>query len=357
MALLLPRKPRISETIPTKLVTNRREILELGGKSTIALLLAGKFAHGEDGHSPELDRLKETEFHKQDTMYKEIAAIGIQRYYDSRPNKEKAFFTEQEVKEGNGACACCSDDGNTEYTNAETGKKMLLIRTPGSWILDALNRADKNPFAPEFVDQVADEALAANVRIFTGHAGCGAGKAVLVARLHVLGKIKDPKNITKEVEEMYLTPAKIDAYTHAFAQAVTKHMQVKAPERDIQSDFIRKLNRPPFHVGRSLWLTDIDEFDASYPELPQGYVERTGGKENVSGAIKHAEVLESIAFDEKNSVGKMFSTNREEQFVLFTIAETQGRFDLLMQRAEKSRDELEKSTREKTRVEGLLRRK
>lgn len=308
-----------------------------------------KMADHQDHHlSPERKALIQKHWHDQDAVYEKISKMGMQKYYDALPDKERAFFTAVEIAAGKGKCSCCSDEGKTEYDNAE-GRPMLLIRTPGSGILHALDRDDKNPFDPEFVDQSARELLEADVTVHTGHAGCGAAKAALKAWLFAQGN-------TGEAE--HLTQNQVDAFAQKWAVAVTKKMQELAPEKAgaIRADFIVKLDRPKeIHRARILYLTDDDTFNAKYRGLPQGFVERTGGKKDLGKVLDHADILRQIAFDPSHGFGTKFEEEPSRQFVICCIAKDDPRLAELMEKTKDSAKKLPPDVQKKVRVEGFVR--
>src|SRR3989344_5529812 len=71
----------------------------------------------EEDLPPELQALREKYWFDQQPMYEKIAEQGIQKFYDSLPDKEKAFFTPEQIEAGHGICACCSDGRIQSYQN------------------------------------------------------------------------------------------------------------------------------------------------------------------------------------------------------------------------------------------------
>ena len=303
----------------------------------------------------ELQALIDKHWASQDTMYAEISRMGFQKYFDSLPNKEQAFFTSTYVR-SHEKCACCSDEGNTRVIG-KNHENEVLIRTPGSGILQSVHERDKDPFGDAFIERTAREALQAGVRHFTAHSGCGAAKKSLIEWLAAQGKIANPKKVIMEEEGQYLQPAQIDAFADEWAKAVTKKMQEIDPDhaKDIHEDMLKNLDRPAIHIARCLYLTDIDELDSSFKGLPQGFVERTGGKENLKDVLDHIDTLTGIAFGPDGFGGK-FSPKPEEQFVICCIARTPERLQKLKEDMQKKVDSLkEEEDRKCIRIDGFVR--
>ena len=259
----------------------RDAIAFVGGAAALQLLLA-KNADADEHHlTKELEELIDREWHGKDGIndknFAEIAAVGMQRFYETRKNPQEAFFSAEEITAGKDICACCSDEGNTEVRNG-SGEKMMLLRSPGAGILDALDLDDKDPFNAKFMEEKALAAVDAGVTKICSHVGCGAAKAVFDARIQWLkeqGKTAEVEVLEKEGSE---------AFAKRWAKAMATCMQGIAKKIGIShadaihADSIEKLNRPKeIHVARMIYVTDDDTLDSSYPEFPKGFVERTGG--------------------------------------------------------------------------------
>lgn len=306
-------------------------------------------AHAAEDHhlSSELRALIEKHWHDQDAVYEKIAEAGMQKYYNDLPNKEKVFFTPEEIEAGHGKCSCCSDEGNRKYVNGGD-HPMLLIRTPGSGILQALDLVDKNPFDPKFIEQTAQELLDTGVTVQTAHAGCGAAKAVLKAWLVEKGKMQEAE---------HLTQSDVDAFAKEWAMTVARKMKELSPDRtsDIRSDFIAQLDRPKeIHRARILYLTDDDAFNANYEGLPQGFVERTGGKDDLKDVLDHVDILRSIAFDEGHGFGTKFGEKAPEQFVICCVARNEQRLKKLKDDAGAKVRSLAPDVAKRVRIDGFL---
>jgi len=347
----------ISPDLSSLQVDRRGFVLGMG--SAAALLSVGEVARAWEHLSPELKNLIKERWHAQDTMFQEITKGGFQTFYEHLGEGKKNVFLPKEAAKV-GTCACCSDEGNRKYTST-SGEKMKLVRTPGSGILRVLDNDCKgpggklSPFSRTCIDAVAREALASGVTVFTGHAGCGAAKAVFIAWREDQGMSREEAANVKSEE--------VDAFASKWAMHVTMRMQEitrtegRVSPQSIRTDFIRKLDRPKeIHVARCLYLTDTDDFDASYQGLPQGFVERTGGKDNLDNVLSHVEILRRIAFDDVHAFGIMFSEKPEEQFVICCVAESEARLKLLKDHAEKQIARIEpEEMRKKVRVDGFVR--
>jgi hypothetical protein len=298
----------------------------------------------EKDHLKKVEELINEKWEVQNEMYGEIATVGFQEYYESRPDKEKAFFTPEQIAAGLGACECCSDEGNRHYRNKETDCDMLLKRVPGSGILRAFDREDQNPFADDFITEIAQECIDDGVTVFTGHHLCGAFKEVY-------------NNWLKKQGMPPAKQAELDKKCQEWTELVVKRMKELAPEKadSIKADFIEKLDRPEeIHVARCLYLTDLDEFNAGYDGLPQGFVERTGKKDDLSKVLNHADILRKIAFDKAHAFGGKFSTKASEQFVICCVTDDPKRLKILIEKAKATVAGLDKDAQKKIRVEGLL---
>lgn len=304
-------------------------------------------------HEKERSELIERLWPLEQPIYDKIAHIGMQRFFDALPDKNQAFLSPKQIAEGAGVCACCADEGIRKVPN-QNGKLMLLLRTPGSGILHALHRSDKDPFAPEFLRQFAKEQADLGVTVFTAHAGCGAAKAVFQARVEYL------QQQGKDSEAKKLQELGLDAWAKSWAKAVSENMLLVAKEHviphatNIRSDFIVKLDRPSaLHPARCLYLTDDDAFNAAYSCLPQGFVERTGGA-NLDTILAHVDVLRSIAFDTHHGFGAKFSEKPGEQFLICAIAKSPYRLSALQARAKKALETLPVDIQKKIRIEGIF---
>jgi hypothetical protein len=209
-------------------------------------------------------------------------------------------------------------------------------------MIQAKDRQDKNPLAPDFVLWVAKEVLSQDGTIFAGHKGCGAGKAILAQRMHVLKKIKDPVHPTKEEEAQYLSPDKVDSIVQEFTDLVVAQMKILAPEKadKISGKFIENLARPPnLHPGRCLYLTKIKNLDTTCPGLPRGYVETVLHIDNLADSLDHAEILCDIALGD-HGVGPKVTEDPSKQFIICCIGETGKELDLLKRDAQAKIDSL-----------------
>lgn len=294
----------------------------------------------------ELQKLMNQHWEKQNAMYAKIAekGVGFQGYYNALLNKEKAFFTPEEIDAGHGKCECCSDEGIRHYDPKKSAHDMMLVRTPGSGILQVLDTDDQDPFADNCIKDTAKEALAAGVTVFTAHAGCGAFKAVYNNWLKKQGM---PEASSEE----------LDKRATLWAQLVVAKMRDLVPEKadSITADFIATLERPSsIHIARCLYLTDLDEFNAGFDGLPQGFVERTGRAENLKDILDHADVLRKIAFDPHHGFGTKFTFEKAEQFVMCCVTDTPERLAILITKAEEAVHALDQDVCGKIRVEGLL---
>ncbi len=341
----------------------RRTFLAAGITSFISLVhgrIGGIEARADDkadAHE-DLEKLIDKEFHAQDETYERIAEVGMQGYYDELPNKSDLFLSPQEMKEANGVCSCCSDEGIRKYTEKDSDKRMMLIRTPGSGMLKVLTREDKDPFAREFIDATAKEQLELGVTVFTSHIGCGAAKAVFNARVIFL------RSNGKEAEANRLLERGSDTWAQDWAQAVSKRMREMGKEQSIKhadsihADFIDHLDRPKsIHNARGLDLVDKYPFNADAftvkPKkgLPPAFVEHAGTADKES--ITDVQALSSIAFSD-HGFGRKFSAERSKQFLLTAIAENQQRVNVLMARLEKAKQGFPEENRNKVRVEGIV---
>jgi hypothetical protein len=333
-----------------------------------SVVAAAEKEQGRHLTAEEVRALIEKEWNAQNATFETISRDGMQKYYDSRPDKKDAFFTVEQIKKGNGACACCSDEGCRKYTNG-TGEKMKLIRTPGSGILDAIDLKDKDPFNAAFIDKNARAALMRGATVFSYHENCGAAKGVFEARIAWLkenGKAKEAAALEAE------GPL---AFNKRWAEEVTARMreiaaELKLPHATrIKTGFISKemMDRPPeIHRARILYVTDDDEFDASYKGLPQGFVEGTGGPEgDLKTVLSHVDILRRIGFSEDHGFGTKFSEKPSEQFVICCMAQSQERLDVIMAHARQQvatlTDKLEgealeqaKAVQKKIRIDGFV---
>lgn len=347
---------RYNADVPPRIGVNRREFMGslMRNMGVYAFMvwsaLTTNFGGAEEvamhTGKKNIQRLIDDSWESQDEVYSAISVLGFQRYYNKLPDKKMAFFSPEDVATAE-RCSCCSDEGNTQVLSAK-GKKEILIRTPGSGILQALDVPGKNPFDPDFINKVAQEAVDNGVTHFTAHSGCGAAKAVLIAWLMEQG---DSDKIAS------LTQKDIDDFADEWARAVTKKMKELDPKRAeiIHEDLLKNLDRPTeIHVARCLYLTDVDEFDASYRGLPQGFVERTGEKEDLHDVLNHVDVLRSIAFDEEHGFGKKFGIAAQEQFVICCIARTSARLEKLKTDAKKKVQSLPPEIAKKIRIDGFL---
>ncbi len=342
-------------------VLSRRALLAMGAGAVIAGTRARFGSASALADEPrqkkvldehELHTLIDREWDKQNPVYERIAKIGMQEHYDSLPDKDDVFLKDAEIKEANGVCSCCSDEGIRKYTDKDSGKRMMLIRTPGSGILHALSRPDKNPFAPEFIEGIAKEQLELGVTVFTSHIGCGAGLAVFNAYLLSL-RMQGRADQAGRLEKRGL-----DAFVRDWAEAISKRMRAMAKEQSIKhadsihTDFIDHLDRnSAFHSARLFDLVDDDRFNADC-SLPPAFVEHAGTN-NTEQGITDITTLSDIALGE-DGFGPHFSKNPEEQFILCAIARTQQRLNILMARAEKAHGKFKPGIREKIRVEGIM---
>ncbi len=340
-----------SEALPKQ--SNRRHFL---AQVTAPFALAVQRALGAEkfttDHGKEHSELIDRSWAREQTTYSQIARVGMQRFFDVLPDKQAAFLSSKEIAEGAGVCACCADEGIRKVSNPN-GKPMMLLRTPGSGILHALDRSDKDPFAPEFLQKVAQEQVDLGVTVFTAHAGCGAAKAVFQAHMNYLQQQGNTAAV-KKLQELGL-----DTWAKSWAKAVSEKMLAAAKDHaiphaeKIRSAFISELDRPSaLHPARCLYLTDDDTFNAAYHGLPQGFVERTGGI-HLDTVLAHVDVLRSIAFDTHHGFGAKFSRKPEEQFIICAIAKSPQRLDALKARARTALQKLPPDIREKIRIEGI----
>lgn len=340
---------------------NRRGFLKL---SAIAALLTGangrpvtadevkKILEGRENH--DLHELIEKSWEVQNSAYEKIAEIGMQKFYENLPDKDEAFFDRKERLEAHGMCACCSDEGNRKYS--KNGRNMRLMRTPGSGMLHAVSRDDKDPFAPDFIDALAEELEVEGVTVVTGHAGCGAAKAVWKER------IKQLRAEDKMAEAEQLEKKGSDAFASEWADAVASKVKEKAQAlgvahaNEIKSDFIKKLDRPEqIHVARAIYVTDTNDLDASYEGLPQGFVEYTG-KAPLKTVLAHVDVLRNIAFDPDHAFGTKFSEKPEEQFLICCVTEeTPEKLNILKAHAAQAVKGLPADVQRKIRIDGFVR--
>lgn len=303
---------------------------------------------------PDLHELIEKSWEAQNATYEKIAQVGMQQFYEDLADKDEAFFDRKERLEAHGMCVCCSDEGNRKYS--KNGHNMRLMRTPGSGMLHAVSRADKDPFAPDFIDSTATELEEEGVTVVTGHAGCGAAKAVWKERM------KQLQSEGKTSEAKQLEDKGPDAFAKEWASAVASKIREKAQNlgvphaNEIKSDFITKLDRPAeIHVARAIYVTDTNDLDASYKGLPQGFVEYTG-KTRLETILAHVDVLRSIAFDPDHAFGTKFSEKLEEQFLICCVTEeTPEKLNILKAHAANAVKSLPADVQKKIRIDGFVR--
>lgn len=335
MSIEQPRAVPSEKTFKDRLSDLRKWVL--GDKKSDDTQFIKKPDEKEAHVDHELETLINQEWDRQQHYFDGIKKLGMQAYYAGLPDKEKAFFTKEEMKKG--WCACCSDEGNRRFLGGKDhAEKLPLVRTPGSWILKALDPKYSGPFDPKCIEDVAKEAKEAGITVFTGHAGCGAAKAVLIAWKKQQGE-KDPK----------VTPEEVDAFAKKWAEAVAEQLHV-------QPEFITKLQRPEkIHVARCLYITDIKEFDASYEGLPQGFVLNIGKEDNLAKVMDHGDILRNIAYDKGHGFGNKFGTRPEEQFVVICIAKDAKRLGELTAAAKKKMESLPPAIAKTVRVDGFTR--
>ncbi len=349
----------LPDTIDTDIVrpenvTRRTFLGRLGSYAAAAGLAMKGIASADDHHTQDgLAKLRRESWESQNEIYEQIARLGMQKFYDglSEQDKVTVFFTPEEVEAGHGRCACCSDEGNRRYRLKDETHDMMLIRTPGSGILLALDTEDKDPFAPAFLQSTAQDALNAQVTVFTGHKGCGAAKAVFNTHIKYLrekGRVAEAEKLEQEGS---------DAFAKRWADAVADMMRrLATPESapHIQSDFITKLDRPAeIHVARSIYLTEEDRFNAANTALPQGFVEHVDPNK-LTVTLSHADILRSIAFDKEHGFGQEFTDKKSERFFMISIAHTQEELRMLMLRSYQARDEMPKVDRDRVQIEGFV---
>jgi|GEM_PF-5363804 len=337
-----------------RMPVSRRQALLTGGLMAISAFFGGKtkdLMGAEPDENAEHKKLRKL-WEAQDPMYEKIAEGGMQKYFDNLPDKDKAFFSGEELHQMEGMCSCCSDERITQYTGKDSDKKMQLLRTPGSGMLLAMNRADKNPYAKEFIESTAKEQLELGVTVFTAHLGCGAAKAVFNARILFLRMQGD------KAQADALEMRGPDAWAHDWANAVADRMRAMAQELGvkhmgkIRADFIEQKDFKGPHFGRGLaMLLGKDNYNAAYRGVPQWYVEHMGS--NLESDIDHANVLRQIAFDHHHSVGEFFNEEPKNQFLLVPIAATRAQINIVVAHAEKRRKTLG-TDKDKVRVDPIL---
>lgn len=290
-------------------------------------------SHTEHHLSPEQAELLEQYWAADQQAFDEIAEIGFQEYVKKHNLAQKHLVFTPAEAETMEVAFCCSDEGIEDHDH-------ILVRTPGSLMIQAKDREDKNPLAPDFVDWVAKEALGQDATLFKGHTRCGAGREILKGWLHAQRKIKDPP--TKGEQEKYLSWDQVDAFVQAFTDLVVRRMQELAGGKAdrISGGFIEKLTRPSsLHPGRCLYLTNVKNFDSTCPGLPRGYVETILHIDNLTDALDHIEVLSDIALGD-HGVGSKVTEEPSKQFVICCIAETQEELHLLKKDAQVKIDAL-----------------
>lgn len=308
---------------------------------------------GDENHDEEkIHALIDEYWEKQNPVFDKIHELGgMQQYFDSLEDHDEAFMTQQEIDEG-GACSCCSDEGNTKVENTE-GRKMQLLRSPGSGILDATDLPDCDAFSRDFITSTARAAVDAGVTVFSSHKGCGAAKAVFDARIQCL-RAQEKLGEARELEEKG-----VDAFAQEWTKAVVKEMRLYAKElklstsENMRDTFIEKLHRPEIHIARIIYVTDMDEFDSSYEGLPQGFVERTGGTD-LSKVLRHVEVLRRIGFNDEHGFGTKFSEKPGSQFIICCVAHSRNRFDVLRAHARQQVEKLPADVQRKIRIDGFI---
>jgi hypothetical protein len=337
------------------LLTRRKALITGIGVAGAALGLSDRHIQAEEvDHHKVQEALIKKHWEMQDEVYGKIADVGMEDYFHSLPDKEEAFFSKEEAEKAEGITECCSDEGIREV-RSEDGEKMILERTPGSGILHAISREDKNPFAPEFIEETALNLVESGVTEVSSHTLCGALAAVYNARLIYL-RSKGMEAQAKHLEEMGSEEwgrRWTDAVV-AKMKEISKGLGKKGSER-IRSRFIDKLDRPKtLHPARDLYIVDSRRFDASYKGLPQGFVEHPERHVHLDKLLSHVDVLRSIAFDTEHGMGSQFNTEPKNQFLITVIAETRERIAIIQAHAEKKLKELPKEDAERIRIEGVL---
>lgn len=292
-------------------------------------------------------------WNSQNDIYKEISDLGMQSLYRKRADRNKAFLSPEEIKKGGGKCVCCSDEGCRAYRSKGASADMLQERLPGSGVLGALNIDSKDPFDPGFITMVARHHLSQKITVVTSHEGCGAFTAVYNNWLKVTGK---PQAEDEEVNAKAAEWAeRVASKMNELKKLEPKNIPPDYP--DVAADFIslKKMDRPAeFHDARILYITDIEEFNASYKGLPKGFVLMTERTENLQSVIGDANVLRGIAFG-KHGFGKKFTDKKGEQFVLCFVTDREDRLTKLFTAGMEYVRGLPEDLKGRIKVETLLR--
>ncbi len=302
----------------------------------------------------------EEEWKKSRPFFENVAEVGgWEKWYQSLSENEQAklFFTADELEKNPYKQATCSDEGiipGVEGSNV--GADRLLYQRPGSGMLGALDRDDKNAFAEDFIESVAREMIVNNVDIVTNHIACGAAAIVYSARIVYLRS----KNRHDEADALANLKGGADEYAKRWAQGVVSCMKKLSKDNPeyadrMKYDFVGKLARNTGgHPGQMLLVDTTLEYRRKNEVMPTFTYVESAVPNNPGKTLKEGAALEGIAMGD-HGVGAMLTTKFAEQFHLVCIGRSQPELDKALAQAYAVHAEFSKDARRKIAISGILR--